>query len=150
MTNLRSEFIARLCRTTVIFGVLLLLVLCEFQSWQLLLSYAVGLVVGLLFVYVTGMFVTASVFKSASEKQYRLLTALTPAKYALLIVALYVLTRYNALNPVGMIIGLSLAPIVLVLKLIGQWHVECKPSGLINSTKKQMGESAQGDEAKET
>lgn len=98
--------------------------LCEFQNWRLLLNYGVGLLIGLLFVYVTGMLVTESIFKCGSRGSSWLISFLTVAKYALLVLALYMLTRYGAMNPAGLLIGLSIAPAVLVLKLIGQSYVE--------------------------
>lgn len=113
----------RVCYTSLIFGGLLFLLLCEFQNLQLLLNYGVGLLIGLLFVYVTGMLVTESIFKCGSRWSSWLISFLTVAKYALLILALYTLTRYGAMNPAGLLIGLSTAPAVLVLKLIGQSYV---------------------------
>lgn len=74
----------------------------------------------MLFVYTTGMLVTESIFGSGLKRRSWLVVSLMVAKYALLILALYVLLRYDAMNPAGLLIGLSLTPAVLVLKFVGQ------------------------------
>lgn len=90
------------------------------------MNYGIGLLIGLLFVYVTGMLVTESIFRCGSKWSSWFIYFLTVAKYALLVFALYMLTRYGAINPVGLLIGLSTAPAVLVLKLVGQSYVESR------------------------
>lgn len=88
------------------------------------MNYCIGLLIGTLFTYVTGMQVTESIFKCGSKWSVWFIAFLIVAKYALLIFALYMLTRYDVMNPIGLLMGLSVAPTVLVLKLIGQSYVE--------------------------
>jgi cytochrome c oxidase subunit IV len=124
MASFEKGFIKRLCSATFIVGALVWLVLCEFQNWRLILSYSVGLLLGLLFVCVTCMFVTDLIFRQSYRR--RLAVVLMVAKYVLLLSSLYLLTTYRAINYFGLLIGLSLPPFVLVLKLVGKSVVEGK------------------------
>ena len=124
MVSSEKGFIKRLCSTTLIIGILVCLVLCEFQDWRLILSYSVGLLLGLLFVCITGMFVTDLVFRR--NYRHKLAVGLMVMKYALLLLSLYLLSTYRAINYFGLLVGLSLAPFVLVLKLAGRSITEGK------------------------